>query len=75
MKCLAHRIGEDDQDVRLLAQRLALSSAAAVLDLVEQVAGQRLLTPQVQFFVEAALDETGWGDEGARDPAGEQGLG
>ncbi len=75
MKCLAHRIGEDDQDVRLLAQRLALTSAAAVLDLVEQVAGQRLLTPQVQFFVEAVLDETGWGDEGARDPAGEQGLG
>jgi len=27
MKCLAHRIGEDDQDVRLLAQRLALTSA------------------------------------------------
>jgi len=74
MKCLAHRVGEDDQDVRLLARRLGLTSATEVLDLVEQVAGPRLLTPQVQFFVQAVLDETGWGDEGARDPAGEQGL-
>lgn len=74
MKCLAHRVGEDDADVRLLARRLDLTSASAVLDLVEQVAGAQLLTPQVQFFVEAVLDETGWGDEGARDPAGEQGL-
>lgn len=57
MKCLAHRLGEDDDDVRLLADRLRLS-AQEVLDLVERTAGSRLLTPQVQFFVEAVL-ETG----------------
>jgi hypothetical protein len=56
MKCLAHRIGEDDDDVRLLTARLGLRSAAQVLDLVEQMAGERLLTPQVQFFVEATMD-------------------
>lgn len=56
MKALAHRIGEDDDDLRLLAARLRLRTAAQVLDLVEQMAGQRLLTPQVQFFVEAAMD-------------------
>jgi len=55
MKCLADRIGEDDDDVRLLASMLGVSDAAAVLDLV-QMAGARLLTPQVQFFVEAVLD-------------------
>ncbi len=56
MKALAHRIGEDDEDLRLLAPRLGLRTAAQVLDLVERMAGQRLLTPQVQFFVEAAMD-------------------
>lgn len=56
MKALAHRIGEDDDDVRLLAARLGLRTAAEVLDLVEQMAGPRLLTPQVQFFVETAMD-------------------
>lgn len=56
MKSLAHRIGEDDDDVLLLADRLGLTTAEQVLDLVEQTAGHRLLTPQVQFFVEAVMD-------------------
>lgn len=56
MKALAHRIGEDDDDVRLLADRLGLTTAEQVLDLVEQTAGHPLLTPQVQFFVEAVMD-------------------
>ncbi len=55
MKALAHRVGEDDDDVRLLAGRLAMG-ASQVLDLVERTAGSRLLTPQVQFFVEAVLE-------------------
>ena len=55
LKCLAHRIGEDDDDVRLLAGKLGIG-AAKVLDLVEDTAGSRWLTPAVQFFVEAALD-------------------
>lgn len=57
MKALAHRIGEDDDDLRLLASKAGLATAPEVLDLVEQMAGSRLLTPQVQFFVEAAMDE------------------
>lgn len=36
---------------------------------------EHISAARVQFFVEAVLDETGWGDEGACDPAGEQGLG
>ncbi|MGI8536897.1 MAG: DUF6036 family nucleotidyltransferase [Mycobacteriales bacterium] len=56
MKCLAHRVGEDDDDLRLLAGHLRLQGAAEVLDLVARMAGPRLLTPQVQFFVEAVLD-------------------
>jgi len=63
MKCLAHRVGEDDDDVRLLSRMLGLADAEQVLDLVENTAGSRLLTPQVQFFVTAALDPPG------REPA------
>lgn len=55
LKALAHRIGEDDDDLRLLAAMVGMD-ASAVLDLVEQTAGDRWLTPQVRFFVEAALD-------------------
>ena len=56
MKCLAHRVGEDDDDVRLLAAALGLGTAAEVLDLLEGLVGRRLLTPQLQFYVEAVLD-------------------
>jgi len=56
LKALAHRVGEDDADLRLLAEKAGLGSATEVLDLVERVAGARLLTAQVQFFVEAVMD-------------------
>lgn len=55
LKALAHRSGEDDEDLRLLAGQLRLD-ADGVLALVEETAGPRWLTPQVRFFVEAALD-------------------
>lgn len=58
MKALAHRIGEDDDDLRLLASKAGMSTASEVLDLVERMAGARLLTAQVQFFVEAVMDGT-----------------
>lgn len=57
LKCLAHRIGEDDDDVRLLAAKAGLGSPEEVLDLVERVVPQRLLTPQVRFFVEAVMED------------------
>ena len=61
LKCLAHRVGEDDDDVRLLAAAAGLADADRVLDLVERTVGDRaLLTAQVEFFVRAVLDE----DEG-----------
>lgn len=59
LKVVAHRINEDREDVRLLARMLGLTTADAVLDLVESVAGPQRLTPQAQFFVEAVLDPEG----------------
>ncbi len=56
LKCLAHRIGEDDDDLELLARRLDLTRADQVLDLVERVADPHLLTPQVELFVRSVLD-------------------
>lgn len=64
LKCLAHRVGGDDEDVRLLARKAGLHDAQEVLDLVEQVAGSRYLTAQLQFFVEAVLDP---GEQGFED--------
>jgi hypothetical protein len=51
MKVLAHRIGEDDDDVRLLARELSLTSAAEVLAVAEAVYGERL-DPAARFYVE-----------------------
>jgi hypothetical protein len=51
MKVLAHRIGEDDDDVRLLAGDLSLTSAEAVLAVAETVYGARL-DASARFFVE-----------------------
>lgn len=51
MKVLAHRIGEDDDDVRLLASELGLKSAEQVLAVAEQVYGDRL-DAAARFFVE-----------------------
>jgi len=57
LKCLAHRVGEDD-DVRLLAAAAGIEDADAVLALVERTVGDpRLLTAQVEFFVRAVLDD------------------
>jgi hypothetical protein len=51
MKVLAHRIGEDDDDVRLLARELGLEDAEAVLTLVEAIYGDRL-DAAARFFVD-----------------------
>jgi hypothetical protein len=51
LKVLAHRIGEDEDDVRLLAARLALSDADEVLAVAERTFGDRL-DPAARFFVE-----------------------
>jgi hypothetical protein len=42
LKCLAHRLGEDDEDIVLLAAQLGLGTADQVLDLVEEVGHPRL---------------------------------
>lgn len=55
LKVLAHRVGEDDDDVRLLAGHLGLTDADAVLDAVTHVLGEHRLTAQAQFFVEQVL--------------------
>lgn len=51
MKVLAHRPGEDDDDVRLLADHLGLHTAEAVLAIAERTYGDRL-DPAARFFVE-----------------------
>lgn len=55
LKVLAHRVGEDDDDVRLLAAHLGLEDADAVLDSVTETIGANRLTAQAQFFVEQVL--------------------
>ena len=59
LKVQAHRFGEDDDDVRLLAARLGLRTADEVLDLAERVVGRRRLDATAAFFVEAALEGRG----------------
>jgi len=51
LKVLAHRIGEDEGDVRLLARTLELNSAEEVLAAATEVFGDRL-DPAARFFVE-----------------------
>ncbi len=51
MKVLAHRIGEDDDDVLLLARELGLANAEGVLRIAEEVYGDRL-DPAALFFDE-----------------------
>ncbi len=51
MKVLAHRVGEDEDDVRLLAGELGIGSAQEVLTVVEEVYGDRL-DVAARFFVE-----------------------
>lgn len=55
LKVLAHRVGEDDGDVRLLARHLGLADADAVLDVATAVLGPERLTAQAQFFVQQVM--------------------
>jgi len=50
MEVLAHRVGEDEDDVRLLARELGLTSADRVLAMVEEIFGEQL-TLAAGFFV------------------------
>ncbi len=54
MKVLAHRVGEDDDDVRPLARHLDLHTATEVLALAEDVYGDRLAVA-ARFYVEQLL--------------------
>jgi len=51
LKILAHRVGEDEADVRLLAAELGLHTASEVLAVAEETFGDRL-DPAARFFVE-----------------------
>lgn len=51
MKVLAHRVGEDEDDLRLLARELGLGGSEGVLRLAEEVYGDRL-DAAARFFVE-----------------------
>jgi Nucleotidyltransferase of unknown function (DUF6036) len=51
MKVLAHRVGEDEADLRLLADELGLVTADEVLAIAERTYGDRL-DPAARFFVE-----------------------
>lgn len=51
LKALAHRVGEDEDDLRLLARELDLDTAADVLAVAEQVFGDRV-DAAARFFVE-----------------------
>jgi Nucleotidyltransferase of unknown function (DUF6036) len=55
LKVLAHRVGEDEADVRLLAGELGLRTAVEVLALAEDVFGDRL-EAAARFFVEELFD-------------------
>ena len=55
LKVLAHRAGEDEDDVRLLAAELGLATAPEVLGVAEEAYGDRL-TPAARFFVEQLFD-------------------
>jgi hypothetical protein len=55
LKVLAHRVGEDEEDVRLLAARLGLDRAGQVLEIAERTYGDRL-DPAARFFVEELFD-------------------
>jgi len=54
LKVLAHRSGEDEDDLRLLAGELGLAGATEVLAVAEEVFGDRL-DAGARFFVEQVL--------------------
>jgi len=55
LKVLAHRVGEDEADLRLLAAELGLTRAEDVLEVAERTYGDRL-DPAARFFVEQLFD-------------------
>jgi Nucleotidyltransferase of unknown function (DUF6036) len=55
LKVLAHRVGEDEADLRLLAAELGLERADEVLAIAERIYGDRL-DPAARFFVEEVFD-------------------
>jgi hypothetical protein len=55
LKVLAHRVGEDESDVELLAAELGLTGAEEVLAIAERTYGERL-EPAARFFVEQIFD-------------------
>jgi len=55
LKVLAHRVGEDEEDVRFLAAELGLDKSDQVLALAERTYGERL-DPAARFFVEELFD-------------------
>ena len=57
MKVLAHRVGEDEADVRLLADELELRDAGAVLEVATTVYGDSL-DAAARFFVEQLFPVT-----------------
>lgn len=57
LKVLAHRVGEDEADLRLLAAELGLDRADEVLAIAERTYGDRL-DPAARFFVEQVFDDS-----------------
>lgn len=55
LKVLAHRVGEDEADLRLLADELGLESAEEILAIAERTFGDRL-DPAAHFFVEQVFE-------------------
>lgn len=55
LKVLAHRVGEDESDLRLLAAELGLTQAEEVLEVAERIYGDRL-DPAARFFVAQLFD-------------------
>jgi predicted nucleotidyltransferase len=55
LKVLAHRVGEDEDDLRLLAHELGLERADQILAVAERTYGDRL-DPAARFFVEQVFD-------------------
>ena len=55
LKVLAHRVGEDEDDVRLLAATLGLTTGTEVLATAEQVFGDRL-DVAARFFVDQLFE-------------------
>ena len=56
LKVLAHRVGEDEDDVRLIARELGLRTPAEVLAVAEDLYVDRL-DAAARFFVEEVFTE------------------